>query len=360
MSVPATRPTNESEYAELKRRIKANGLLRSQPTYYFLRFSVSLALFALAVAVVLTAGQTWTLLIGAAIAAFAFTQVGLLGHDLGHRQVLRRSRLRAPVSLLVGNLLIGVSYSWWVEKHNRHHAHPNDLNRDPDIDIAPFAFAPSQVESRPWLFRKIVPWQALYFWLILPVQGLNFRLQTAKHLLGKRSARLHAERIAFFTHIGLYALVLVAIGDWPLIIAFFVVHQGLFGLYNSLIFAPNHKGMPLIGPEDQLGFLREQVLTSRNVRGHWAVDFCYGGLNYQIEHHLFPAMPRNQLSRAQPIVKAFCAERGIPYCEEGLFESYREIVVSLHYAHRSRRAIPTTPELAPATVKLTRVAQRRK
>ena len=67
------------------------------------------------------------------------------------------------------------------------------------------------------------------------------------------------------------------------------------------------------------------MITSRNVRAGRATDFLYGGLNYQIEHHLFPAMSRNQLHRAQPIVAAFCAENGIPYCQTDVWTSYRAI-----------------------------------
>ncbi|MDP8950858.1 MAG: fatty acid desaturase, partial [Actinomycetota bacterium] len=77
-------------------------------------------------------------------------------------------------------------------------------------------------------------------------------------------------------------------------------------------------------------FLRRQVLTSRNVTAHPLTDFWYGGLNYQIEHHLFPSMPRNKLREAQSIVKAFCREHAIAYHETSVLRSYREILQHLH------------------------------
>ncbi|MFN2497096.1 MAG: fatty acid desaturase, partial [Pseudonocardiaceae bacterium] len=113
-------------------------------------------------------------------------------------------------------------------------------------------------------------------------------------------------------------------------LAFVAVQQGLFGLYMGLSFAPNHKGMPLIGPGEQGDFLRKQVLTARNIRGGRIVDTALGGLNYQIEHHLFPSMPRSNLRRAQPIVAAFCTRHAVPYLQTSLFTSYRE---SLRYLH---------------------------
>jgi fatty acid desaturase len=95
--------------------------------------------------------------------------------------------------------------------------------------------------------------------------------------------------------------------------------------------------MPMPTADDDLDFLRKQVLTSRNVRGGPFVDFALGGLNYQIEHHLFPNMPRANLRRAQPIVAAYCAERGIPYAQTGLVESYRQALAHLHEVGRPLR-----------------------
>jgi fatty acid desaturase len=106
-------------------------------------------------------------------------------------------------------------------------------------------------------------------------------------------------------------------------IVFLIVHKAVFGLYMGSTFAPNHKGMPVVGPDEKLDYLRRQVLTSRNVQGGRFTDFLLGGLNYQIEHHLFPSMPRPALRRARPIVQAYCRDHGVPYCETGLLTSYR-------------------------------------
>ena len=103
-----------------------------------------------------------------------------------------------------------------------------------------------------------------------------------------------------------------------------------FGLYNTLVFAPNHKGMPMIDESNRMDYLREQVLTARNVTAHPLTDFLYGGLNYQIEHHLFPAMARNRLSAAQPIVETFCAERAVDYAVTGPLRGLVEPLRHLH------------------------------
>jgi fatty acid desaturase len=120
-------------------------------------------------------------------------------------------------------------------------------------------------------------------------------------------------------------------------VAFFCIHQATFGLYNSSVFASNHKGMEMISATHRLGFFREQVLTSRNVRPHPVTDFWCGGLNYQIEHHLFPTLPRNQLGDARLLVQKFCADQGIPYTQTSLAGSYFETFRHLHRTSSSLR-----------------------
>ena len=107
-------------------------------------------------------------------------------------------------------------------------------------------------------------------------------------------------------------------------LAFLVVQQGLFGIYLRFSFAPNHKGMPVLDQDAAVSFERRQVMTARNVTGGWFTTFMLGGLNYQIEHHLFPTMPRPNLARAQCLIRGFCAEHDLVYHEDSLVGSYRQ------------------------------------
>jgi fatty acid desaturase len=129
-------------------------------------------------------------------------------------------------------------------------------------------------------------------------------------------------------------------------VVFVVVQQGLFGLYLGCSFAPNHKGMPMLAADDQTDFLRRQVLTSRNVRGGLLTDFALGGLNYQIEHHLFPSMPRPNLRHSRALVAAFCRQRGVPYCESSLVGSYAQALRHLNAVGRASRRPPAIPATA--------------
>jgi fatty acid desaturase len=126
-----------------------------------------------------------------------------------------------------------------------------------------------------------------------------------------------------------FGLLFARLSVWHAI-AFFIVQRALFGLYLGSVAAPNHKGMLVLERGSRMDFLRSQVLTSRNVKAHPFTDFWYGGLNYQIEHHLFPTMPRNNLRKAQQIVRAFCEAHSIAYHETSMLQSYREILDYLH------------------------------
>lgn len=115
-------------------------------------------------------------------------------------------------------------------------------------------------------------------------------------------------------------------------VVFALVHEALYGLNLGIAFAPNHKGMLMPAAGARLDHLHKQVLTSRDVTGGPLVDFMLGGLNDQIEHHLFPSMPRPLLKMAQPVVRQYCHEINIPYRESGFIGSMREIHAYLRQA----------------------------
>ncbi len=332
----APRATTPNDYIELKRRIKAAGLLEPQAGYYWMKTLIAAGtLMGVMILALVMNGGLWMATSGL-LAGFAFTQVALLAHDVGHRQAFRGPRKNWVARYIFGNLLLGVSASWWNDKHNQHHATPNHIDMDPDIQFPMIVFSPEQIASRPRWLRPIIAIQAFVLIALLPFQAVNMRLQSITHLFEPKAKLPWLQATLIAGHFAIYGVILYFIG-WPTALVFAVVHQGVFGLYNSSVFASNHKGMPVLSGHQGSDFFREQVLTSRNVTGHRLTDFWYGGLNYQIEHHLFPTMPRNNLAKAQPIVRAYCEEVGVPYHATGLWESYREVLSHLHKTSASLR-----------------------
>ena len=326
--LPKARPS--SDYAELKHLIKEAGLLEKQPVYYAKKMLLLLVMLILSVLFLLFVQSFWLQLLNAVFLAIVTTQLGLLGHDAGHRQMFHATWKNDIVGLIAGNLLIGMSNAWWMEKHNRHHSHPNQHDLDPDINIPIMAFGEDDLHRKGWIVQGLMKYQAYFFFPVLLIVAFEFQMQGVRFLFREKVKYAVLEWLLLGLHFLCYfALLFSHLAVWQAIV-FILVHQALSGLYLGSIFAPNHKGMPVLDADSPLDFLRRQVITARNVHAHPFTDFWYGGLNYQIEHHLFPSMPRNQLKKAQGIIKAFCQARAIPYYETNWLQSYVEILHALH------------------------------
>jgi len=320
----------ENEYAELKQLVKQEGLLDKQPVYYTYKILLTLCLLAASLSILVVVDNLWLQLLNAAFFAVVFTQIGLVAHDAGHLQIFR-SASRSSIILLPVIFFIALDLSWWLEKHNRHHRNPNHIDLDWDINLPIIGFTRKQVLAKRGLYRFIAKYQAYFIFFAQFLEAFSARLDSIKYLIhGKKVRYLAIESLLMAAHFAVYlALLFYFLSAWHAIL-FIIVHQGIFGFYLSMIFATNHKGMQIIYEGNRLGFIREQVVTARDVKSNFIISFLYGGLEYQIEHHLFPNMPRNNLRKAKKIVKPFCEERGIPYCEAGIFESYIQITKYLH------------------------------
>jgi len=318
------------DYAELKHLIKQNGLLEKQPLYYTFKISLLMGLLALGISFLFLVHPLWLQLLDAVYLAFVTTQLGLLGHDAGHRQIFRSTWKNDIVGLISGDLLLGMSHSWWMYKHNQHHSHPNQVDLDPDIDLPLISVTGEDLGKKGKILQFIIKHQAIFFFPLLMLVALGLQQSSLRFLFLNKAKYRSIEVGLLLAHFGAYIGVLVfTMGIWQAIL-FMLVHQGLSGLYLGSIFAPNHKGMPMLEEDSEIGFLYRQVVTARNVKAHPLIDFWYGGLNYQIEHHLFPSMPRNRLREAQRLIKAFCNGHAIPYYETGMLRSYQEILQYLH------------------------------
>src|SRR5919199_428101 len=326
---PSASRTHTHEYAELKRVIKQQGLLDKQPAYYTYKILLTLGMLALSLTFFLVTDDLWLQLLNAAYLAFVFTQIGFIGHDFGHRQIFGGAR-KNTIGSLIFTLFLGISGELWIRTHNQHHANPNNIDLDPDIDIPVIAFTQEEARRKQGIARFIVKYQAYFFFPITSLLAFSQRSRGIQFLLQKQGKHTAAESLCMATHFVLYFGLLVYVLTLWQAILFVVIHQGLHGLYTASVVAANHKGRPVLDKDSRLNFLLRQMLTTRNVKAHPFTDFWYGGLNYQIEHHLFPTIPRNKLREAQTVIKAFCHAHSIPYYETGLLQSYREILQHLY------------------------------
>ncbi|MDQ4070377.1 MAG: acyl-CoA desaturase [Actinomycetota bacterium] len=316
---------HRQDYRELLTEMRRLGLLDRQYGFYFRLVTLILGGWAAAWLLLVVTGDSWIQLLVAAFFGFLSAHTAFLCHDAGHRQIFRSPRLNDALGLFHGDLLLGMSYGWWVEKHNRHHTHPNQLGKDPDISIKALAFTPEQAKSKESVYRSITRHQDRLLPLLLMCEGVHIHLAGFREIFVRRGRRWPVEAAFDLVHVVVYLTVLFSVLEPGRALAFIVVHKALTGLYLGCVFAPNHKGMPVLDEHEQAEFLYRQTVTSRNLRWPRLADGLLAGVNFQIEHHLFPSMPRNNLRRAQPIVRTFCQQRGYPYKESAIGEMLGEI-----------------------------------
>ena len=317
-----------SSFRVLATQVREAGLLDRRPGYYSVKITLTIAALAAGWVAFVLVGNSWATLGVAVFLGVMFTELGMVAHDAGHLQVFRSRQANRRLGLTVGNALVGMSFGWWVPKHNLHHAHPNEIDRDPDISGGFVVAAPPDPHAPGprTLSQVLTRWQAELFFPFMLLRSLGIHVSGIQSLYRRRDRSAAMEAVLIAAHAAVYLTVVLLVLSPMKALAFIVVQQAVFSVYLGCSFAPNHKGMPIIENGAEMSFARRQVITSRNIAGGRFINFVLGGLNYQIEHHLFPTMPRPNLARAQSTVRAFCVASDFGYCETGLIASYCQTV----------------------------------
>jgi fatty acid desaturase len=323
-----------TSFRHLALDVRAAGLLDRRPAYYGAKIGLTIAAFVAGWVAFVLVGNSWATLWLAVFFGLMFTQLGFIGHDAGHQQVCSSRRANRRLGLVVGNVLSGVCYGWWVPKHNAHHAYPNHVGRDPDIGdgLVPWA-AVGEPGSRPSSFARFLErWQAPLFFPLMALRSFGLHVSGAQYLLGRRDRESAVEILLIALHWTAFFVGMFLVLSPLRVLAFVAVEEVVFSFYLGCSFAPNHKAMPIIPADTTMEFAARQILTARNISGGRVTTFMLGGLNYQIEHHLFPSMPRPNLRHAQELVRSFCLASGFDYCETSVVGSLGRIIRSLQAA----------------------------
>lgn len=307
--------------------VRSHGLLRRRYLYYWLLLTILLAALGSTAVTFVAVGDTWWQMVIAPASALILVHFAFLVHDSSHFQIFRSARANEYFSIIMASLVIGASYSWWQAKHTRHHKNPNHITLDPDVSlpVVPAKLTSGFLRRLP-VVRTVAARQGLLLFPLMFLEGLSLYFESWKYLLAQRKVRYRYLQLGLMTlHAVAVALLLLFTLSWGVAAAVWGVHIGLFGFYLGMVFALNHKGMPLIADNGKSDFLLRQVLVSRNIISSRFLAAAMGGLNNQIEHHLFPTAPRPVLFELARIVKAYCNEHGVPYTETTLTESYRRV-----------------------------------
>lgn len=331
-------------FHQLAAEVNDAGLMRRRYGFYWsMILGWTFAAFAILLAVALLP-DTWIQLVLAALLGLAMAQLAFLGHEAAHHQVFESRQWNEWTARVIAGLLTGLSLGWWVDKHSRHHANPNKDLADPDVDAGVLSFTPESTDRRSGLGAKLARYQGYYFLPLLVFEGFSLHVDSVRTIISRPKLRYRWIEILFICIrlLGYLAFLFIVLPP-AIAVAFVLVQVGVFGFLLGGAFSPNHIGMPTVPHDADIDFLRRQVYMSRSVRGGFLVHFLMGGLEYQVEHHLFPRAPRPALPDVQRIVRRFCAQHGIRYTETTLGEAFRTIIAYLNQVGLKERDPYTCP-----------------
>ena len=327
----------DERYRALRQTVADRHLYRRAYFYYAIYTLLVLVAVGTSFFIVTLTTNPYIQALNAVFLALAMVQGGMLGHDLSHQQVFASYKLNRFFGMLAWGFFGGLSEARWYEKHGAHHTNVNHLTQDPDLGI-PFLFSAAQIEGRSWFVtRWILPYQDILFFLVLPLIYFNMLGGAWGYYFKHFSFRTICELALFLVRFGLLFGIVFTFLPVGTAILFLFIHFAVCGAYMSLVFAPNHKGQAVVEAGETTWL--DQIVLTRNVRSSWPTFLLMGGLNFQIEHHLFSDIARIRYWQVQPLVKAFCLENGIAYNQVSWVGSLRQMHSALRHVRLAYASI---------------------
>ena len=318
-------------YRELRQQVVDAGILKRDYSFYVRMAFLAFGGFLLSAYFLYQATTIQYTILWSVILAFFGVQIGGFMHDCGHSAIFKSTKFNDLVGYVACGLL-AMRYKNWKAKHNLHHAHPNQEG-DTDIEI-PFAFTDERYKNAKGIRGFMRRYQAYLYYPLGALLAFSMRStgirDYRKHYANDSKWEMLLFGIGLFTW---FILPFFVFGLSKAIILIIATNVTI-GLYMMNIFAPNHKGMPELAKGVKVSFLEHQTMTARNIHGNWLTDFLYMGLNYQIEHHLFPNCPRNKLKFIKPYVVALCRRQKLSYTSVSVIDTNRFILSELHQVAR--------------------------
>lgn len=272
---------------------------------------------------ILPLGPLWLLL--APLCAVAMLTMGFVGHDAGHHALSRKPWANDALGQFAMTFLCGMSFGFWRSRHNLHHVHCQEVEADPDMHFGVlFSVYPNSANWHTPLGRMFLRIQKWAFWPLASFYWVTLRYDGIRDLF-QQPKQTRVDRFLMPLHWIVLVIMPGVIFGWRETIVAYVVVSCLSSLMTASVFIPNHIGMRRLQNGEKLSYLEQQITTSRNIANPPWLDFYYGGLNSQIEHHLFPRVAHHRYRAMRPIVRAFCAKHGFAYNEASLYRALASV-----------------------------------
>lgn len=346
----------------LTKEMEEAGLFRTDYTFYYKKMAIYSGLLSLIFVGVLRSERFLVHALSGALLGLFWQQMAFIGHDLGHNAVTHNRTYDSYLGLFVGNFCTGISIGWWKRSHNVHHIATNSCTYDPDIQHLPvFAVDPVLVTTKLFstysnmymplsdITHILVKYQ---HWLYYPImafarfnlyiQSLNHALRlsyygTAEDLIWRQNLQI-ASLVGFWTW--LIALTL-SLPTWESRLLFFLpahIVAGILHVQITLSHFPMETYTGVTYDDSSNGFLRTQLSTTLDIDCHTRMDWFHGGLQFQVEHHLWPRLPRHNLRRVKEILECFCKEHELAHNQATFFKANCMVMDTLKETAKSTKA----------------------
>ncbi|ESO98065.1 hypothetical protein LOTGIDRAFT_143229 [Lottia gigantea] len=326
----------EKDYRSLRQKLEKMGMFKTNPVFYLAQIISIFLMEALAVWMFWSYGVNWkTFLLSALLMCTAQAQWGWTQHDYGHLSVFKSRRVNHWAHYFTISIMKGASSHWWNFRHFQHHAKPNVIKKDPDVQLA-YLFLMGDKMPVEWGEKKRgkMPYQLQhhYFFLIGPplLLPLYFHFENV-YFMVKRKDWLDL----FFTFVFFYRLHIMftpylgGLGTFAFYMFFRFLESHWFVWVTQMNHIPNE-----IDRDQNKEWFKLQLGSTSNVQAGWFNNWFTGHLNFQIEHHLFPTMPRHNYEKVQPLVKSLAKKHGVEYLDKPLLTSFADIIRSLKKSGR--------------------------
>ncbi|XP_054419791.1 fatty acid desaturase 2-like protein FADS2B [Pteronotus mesoamericanus] len=319
------------DFQELRRTLEATNMFSANLGFFFLHLIQILTLEALAWLMLWYFGNGWPITICISfLLTISQAQSSFLQHDTGHLSIFKKSKWNHLMHRFVMCHLKGLSANWWNYRHFQHHVKPNIYPKDPDIDIGPL-FLIGDLQPVKYGKRKIkyidYEKQHLYFYMVgLPLlMPVYFNLQSMQVMYLRRYwgdiAWVSSFYLRYFITFGPFY------GIFGTMLLIYLV-KFLESPWITYVTQMSHLAMKM-SREENRDWFSTQVLATCNVEQSFFNDWFTGHLNFQIEHHLFPTMPRHNYHKAAPLVRSLCAKHGLQYVNKPMLKAFGDIVRAL-------------------------------
>lgn len=339
MQTAVQKPDMAHLYVLLRKQVEEAGLTKSTRRQYAIMTAITAMLLSGSMALAIASNSMLGFVAGTLFVAFFAVQFGFIGHDAAHRCIAKNDFIAALYGQFSLTYIFGVSYHHWWQRHNDHHANPNDEELDPDVKNMAFAFSEEHARRQKGFFKLTTRYQDYLLFFLLFFGVYSLKLTSIGHLL-KHKNKMHIfDAALLIAHYATFVALPIYIAGWLKGLLFYAIWSALSGFYFGMVFLPNHFGMKTVKTDDDMDFMAQQLITSRDINAPRIFDFLFGGLNYQIEHHLFPSMPRKHLRKAKIIVRQFCKEHNLFYYDQNVRDTYKSLLFFAHKIGLSMRSV---------------------